>query len=40
MEQDYNELGEKMMINLDKKLKEKVAIDMYCDMLKKSRLIK
>ncbi|CAD8090709.1 unnamed protein product [Paramecium sonneborni] len=40
MEQDYNELGEKMMINLDKKLKEQVAIDMYCDMLKKSRLIK
>ncbi|CAD8204597.1 unnamed protein product [Paramecium octaurelia] len=40
MEQDYNELGEKMMVNLDKKLKEQVAIDMYCEMLKKSRLIK
>ncbi|CAD8116583.1 unnamed protein product [Paramecium sonneborni] len=40
MEQEYNEFGEKMMNNLDKKLKEQVAIDMYCDMLKKSRLIK
>ncbi|CAD8109287.1 unnamed protein product [Paramecium sonneborni] len=40
MEQDYNEFGEKMMSNLDKKLKEQVAIDIYCDMLKKSRLIK
>ncbi|CAD8200402.1 unnamed protein product [Paramecium pentaurelia] len=40
MEQEYNEFGEKMMNNLDKKLKEQVAIDMYCEMLKKSRLIK
>ncbi|CAD8198654.1 unnamed protein product [Paramecium pentaurelia] len=40
MEQEYNEFGEKMMHNLDKKLKEQVAIDMYCEMLKKSRLIK
>ncbi|CAD8208172.1 unnamed protein product [Paramecium octaurelia] len=40
MEQEYNEFGEKMMLNLDKKLKEQVAIDMYCEMLKKSRLIK
>ncbi|CAK92678.1 unnamed protein product (macronuclear) [Paramecium tetraurelia] len=40
MEQQYNEFGEKMMSNLDKKLKEQVAIDMYCEMLKKSRLIR